>query len=254
MKIVTTAAIGAACLAGAAWAADPAAPAWESDARDALARLVETRRLIAQEKQEWRLGREVLQDRVKVLEREVASVQEKIAQATNETADVDAKLAETRAQQEQAAAAADAMRKDVVALEGRARALLARAPDPVKERLKPLSQRLPDNSADTKISQPERFQNAIGILNELGKANGEIVRAMEFRDLDGKPTQVEAVYVGLAQAYYVSAKGDAGVGRPGANGWEWKRANDLAARVTEIIQILQNKASARFVPLPVTVP
>ena len=38
----------------------------------------------------------------------------------------------------------------------------------------------------------------------------------EVRTLsDGKPAEVRTVYVGLAQAYFVSPKGDAGIGRPG---------------------------------------
>jgi len=52
----------------------------------------------------------------------------------------------------------------------------------------------------------------------------------------------------------VSAKGDAGIGRPTTNGWEWLPANELAARVTDAMQIMQNKATARFVPLPVKIP
>ena len=43
-----------------------------------------------------------------------------------------------------------------------------------------LVQRLPQNSADTKIGLPERFQNVIGILNEIGKANGEVTVATEI--------------------------------------------------------------------------
>ena len=95
----------------------------------------------------------------------------------------------------------------------------------------------------------------IGILNEVGKANGEVTVATEIRTLsDGKPTEVKTLYVGMGQAYYVSAKGDAGVGRPSANGWAWESDNALAARITDAMQILQNKATAKFVPLPVKIP
>lgn len=216
---------------------------------------IETRRLISQEKQDWRLGRELLADRARILEKEIAGIREKIAAATNETAEVDRKLAEARAQNDQLDAVAARMRTAVATLETRVPALLARTPDPVRERVKPYVQRMPQNPADTKIVLPERFQNVIAILNEIGKANGEVTIATEIRTLsDGRPTQVKALYIGLAQAYYVSDKGDAGTGRPGANGWDWQPANELAARVTDAMQTLQSKSAPHFVPLPVKLP
>ncbi len=237
--------------AAAAWAqlADT-----NESARAMLGKWIEARRLSSQEKQDWLLGREMLSDRIQMLRKEAAALREKIGQSTNETADVDRKLDDLRGQERQLQEAADRMRAQVSDMEARVKGMLARAPEPVREKVKQLAQRLPENSADTKIGLPERYQNVIGILNELGKANGEIARVTEIRDLKGKPTQVETVYVGLAQAYYVSAGGEAGVGHPGPSGWEWRPANELAPRITEVIQMLQNKASPRFVPLPVQIP
>lgn len=224
-------------------------------AKQNLEKLLEAKRLISQEQRDWRLGRELLADRVSVLEKDLAAVKAKTAQTTNETVVLDAKFSEIRTQNEQLNAAVARMREAVAGLETRLPKLLARTPDPVRERVKPLVQRLPQNPADTKISLPERFQNVIGILNEIGKANGEVTVATEIRTLaDGHPTEVKTLYVGMGQAYYVSAKGDAGIGRPATNGWEWLPANELAVRVTDAMQIMQNKATARFVPLPVKIP
>jgi hypothetical protein len=220
-----------------------------------LEKLLETKRLISQEQKDWRLGRELLADRVSVLEKELGALKTKTALTTNETAVLDVKFAELRAQNEQITAAVTRMRDAVSGLETRLPQLLARTPDPVRERVKPLVQRLPQNPADTKTSMPERFQNVIGILNEIGKANGEVTVATEIRTLgDGRPTEVKTLYIGMGQAYYVSAKGEAGIGRPAAtNGWEWIPANELATRVTDAMQIMQNKATARYVPMPVKI-
>jgi hypothetical protein len=57
--------------------------------------------------------------------------------------------------------------------------------------------------------------------------------------------------LGLGQAYFLSAKGEAGIGRPTATGWQWQAAKDIAPRVLAIIEILQNKSHPAFVPLPV---
>ncbi len=237
------------------WRSLAAVPDSDESGRAAVEKWIESRRLISQEKQDWRLGKELLADRARMLEKEIAGVREKISTATNETAEVDRKLAEARAQNDQLDGVSARMRAAVVALETRLPPLLGRTPDPVRERLKPLVQRLPQNSADTKISLPERFQSVIGILNEIGKANGEITVSTEIRTMaDGRPTQIKALYIGLAQAYYVSEKGDAGTGRPGANGWDWQPANQLAAQITDAMQTLQSKAAPHFVPLPVKLP
>jgi hypothetical protein len=65
---------------------------------------------------------------------------------------------------------------------------------------------------------------------------------------------VTALYVGLGQAYYVSANGTmAGVGRPSENGWSWEPSNDAADEITDAIAILKNEKVASFVPLPIKV-
>jgi uncharacterized coiled-coil protein SlyX len=232
--------------------------AWAQEDMDAakasLEKWLETKHLISLEQKDWRIGRELLADRAQVLERELAAVLEKKAQATNETAKLEAQLAEQNSQNEQVAAVVAQMKEAVAGLEKQVPTLMARTPDFFRERVKPLVQRLPKDTAETKAGLPERFQNVIGILNEFSKANGEVTVASEIRALgNGRQTEVKALYIGMGQAYYVSAGGEAGSGRPTASGWEWQPANGLAASITDVMQILQNKATARFVPLPVVI-
>jgi len=79
----------------------------------------------------------------------------------------------------------------------------------VKEKLKPLYDRIPSDAATTKVSAAERFQNVLGILSEAIKANTEAPVLFEVRTLaNGKPAEVRVLYVGLGQAYYLSAAGE----------------------------------------------
>jgi hypothetical protein len=223
-------------------------------AKATLNKWYDIQRIISKEEHDWRVNRELMQDRIQVLEKECASVLEKKALATNETVRLEAQLAELRAQSEQVTQVVEQMKEAAVKLEKQVPALLVRTPDPVRERVKPLVQRLPKDQAETKIALPERFQNVIGILNEISKANGEVTVATEIRTLEkGRQTEVKTLYVGMGQAYYLSAAGDAGSGHPTETGWEWQPSNELAPSITEMMQILQNKATARFVPLPVSI-
>jgi hypothetical protein len=69
----------------------------------------------------------------------------------------------------------------------------------------------------------------------------------------GKPAEVKTIYVGLAQAYYVSGGGEAGIGRPTPEGWQWQPQNDIARDVLTVLEVLEGKHSPTFVPLPVSV-
>jgi hypothetical protein len=128
-------------------------------------------------------------------------------------------------------------------------------PDRVREHVVPLSQRLPDDPDNAKESLSQRFQNVVGILNELNKANREVIVASEVRTLaDGTSAEVAALYVGVGQAYYATVNGtDAGTGTPGPDGWKWAPANDAAAAITAAIAILRNEQVAGFERLPVRI-
>jgi hypothetical protein len=142
----------------------------------------------------------------------------------------------------------------VTGMEGEVRALFKSLPEPVQEKLQLLYRRIPEDPANTRVSAAERFQNVLGILSELNKANNEIAVSYEVRTLaDGKLSEVKAIYVGLAQAYYVSARGEAGIGRPSADGWKWRPSDAVANDVLTVLEIIQGKQTPAFVPLPVTI-
>jgi len=65
---------------------------------------------------------------------------------------------------------------------------------------------------------------------------------------------VKTFYVGLGQAYYLSAKEDAaGRGWPTPKGWEWKRDDALIKPLQQGVAVLNAKAKAKFFPLPATI-
>jgi hypothetical protein len=134
------------------------------------------------------------------------------------------------------------------------RALLKQLPDPVKGRIAPLVERIPADPAATRVTPAERFQNVLGILNELNKANSEITIAYEIRQLaDGSSSEVQVIYVGLAQAYYLSPRGEAGIGKPTDNGWVWRPATDQAGAIFTALEIIQGKHPPEFVGLPISI-
>lgn len=225
------------------------------NARAALEKWVDTHRILSKEKRDWATGREVLEDRIALVKREIDTLRTKIQDADKTIADTEAKKDEVVRDNDKLKAASASLIESIDGFEKRTLGLLQRLPDPLREKLKPLSQRVPDDAAATKLSLGERFANVVGLLNEVTKANREISLMTEVRDIgSGRTAEVTVMYVGLAQAYYVTAKGDAaGIGAPSPTGFTWFSANDLAPRIAEAIAIFKNEKVAAFVQLPVQV-
>jgi FtsZ-binding cell division protein ZapB len=223
--------------------------------RAALEKWVEIRRLISREQRDWALGKEVLLDRIDLVKREIETLKTRIREAEESIAEADKKRSELVDENEHLKQASATLKATAATLETRTKALLVRLPDPIKERVKPLSQRIPEDPSETKLSLSERYMNVVGILNAANKFNREITVTSEVRTLgNGKTAEVTALYVGIGQAYYVSAdKTAAGYGTVSGDGWIWTPANDAAEEVARAIAILKNEDVADFVLLPVRI-
>jgi hypothetical protein len=87
----------------------------------------------------------------------------------------------------------------------------------------------------------------------VDKFNGVLTVTPELRKRpDGREVQVRTLYLGLAQAWFVSLDtAFAGRGVPGGSGWEWTVASEFAPAVKLAIDIQQNAGIAQYVRLPV---
>jgi uncharacterized protein DUF3450 len=234
--------------------AEAPAPGGTESARSLLAKWMETGRIIAQERAEWQHSRDMLRARIDLVNGEIQAQQEKGKQLIDSGADLGAKRATLVTDDQTARAALDALSGTIADLETALGGLNTRFPEPLRSRIKPLVDRMPIDPAHTKVSLAERFQNVVGILNEANKFDNDISMTSEVRTLsDGTPAEVRVIYVGLGQAYFVSAKGEAGVGRPGPDGWRWEVDRAIAPGVAQVVEILLAKSKPKLVPLPVTI-
>jgi hypothetical protein len=222
------------------------------ETRLTLGKWIETQQIISKERNEWQQEKEILAGRLELVRLEVGDLEQKIKEAEGGVAEATRKRDELTAESDELKAAGAQLTAAVTGMEGDVRRLLKTTPEPFQEKLQPLVERMPADPDGGRVSAAERFQNVIGILNELNKANNEITVSYEVHTLgDGTPSEVRAIYVGLAQAYYVSASGEAGIGRPSAEGWKWEPSKAVAGDVLVALDILQGKHTPAFVPLPV---
>jgi len=223
-------------------------------ARSTLDKWVETQGIISKERRDWQQGKEILMSRIEAVKKEIARVEERLKEARAGKAKTDEAAVQLTGERRAIAEVTEALAAHLGDLETRLRALFRILPESLQEKLQPLYQRMPEDPANDRISVAERFQNVLGILNEMNRVNNEVTVASEIRPLsDGRPSEVKTIYVGLGQAYFVSARGEAGIGRPSADGWTWRTDDAIAPDINLVLEILQSKSSPKFVPLPVDI-
>lgn len=220
--------------------------------RLAMSKWIETQQIISKERKDWQQGKEILLGRLELVKKEVATLEEKIKQAESSVAESNKKRNELVAENDQLKAAGTQLTDAVTGMENEMRKLMKAVPEPLQTKLQPLFARFPEDTKKSRASAAERFQNVLGMLNEMNKANNEITVNYEVHNMaDGRPAEVKAIYIGLAQAFYVSARGEAGIGRPTPEGWKWEPSKAVASDVLMALEIIQGKHSPAFVPLPV---
>jgi len=209
--------------------------------------------MIASERAEWESGKAMLQGRIQLLKVSIDETEKKIAEAKAKLEDARKRTAEAEAEKAQIRDATDALVAVVPELEAGVKDLFHRAPGLVQEKIRVLHDRMPKPGADLKnITAAERFQNVLGILNELNKANNEINTVPEIHDLgNGKKAEVKVVYVGLGQGYFVNSNGDiGGLGLPSADGWKWNPDPAIAPKMRELVEGMKKAVAPKLVELP----
>lgn len=222
--------------------------------KEALSKWVETRKLISEEKQKWELEREILGDRIDLVRNERDTLNSKIHETQSLITDADKKREDLVKEKDALKNASATLVNRIFTLEREVMALLPTLPEPVQERIKPLSQRIP-KTQETDLSLSERYQNVIGIINDLNKGAGEITVVSEVKTLaDGTTAEVQTMYIGYAVGYSCNNNGDvAFVGTPTSKGWNWEQDNSIAPKVADSISILKNEKVAAFIEMPVSV-
>ncbi len=237
-----------------AQAGEPERPdPWRESMRTVMDRWLETERVFSRERADWHVAREILADRTAVLTHDVAVLQDGTRQLSEDHAAQDTRRMELVGRQQELKGLSDRTTARLEALEVRALALVERAPGPLQERVRPLSQRIPRDPAEARSGLGERYQNVVGILNEMNKFARDVTVVSEVMPkADGRQVEASVIYFGFGQAFYVNTAGTvAGLGVAGPRGWEWREDNRLARDVADLIAMHRNEKPAQYVVLPV---
>lgn len=105
------------------------------------------------------------------------------------------------------------------------------------------------NTWKTTDDPRDALRSLLALLAKAEQFNRRFTRTTEIRD--GR--EVEVLYLGLAQAFYMDRKGKAGVGLPSADGWVWKPVPQIRSELSIALEILDKKRPPSMVNLPMEI-
>jgi hypothetical protein len=215
---------------------------------------VEVQESISETRSEWAVEKEFLNEEIRLLSEEIAALEEKSGRLAGEIEQAEKDLAQFTNKVEVFKQAAGQVEVAVGDFEAGLWQLHPSLPEVLKEAIQPLMSRLPREEAPTNPGLGERMQAVVGVLSQVDKFNGALTVVPELRKSpEGKEVQVQTLYLGLAQAWFVGVDGSfAGHGIPTAAGWDWT-PGAIAKQVKTAIDVQQNAGVAQFVDLPVTI-
>jgi len=210
--------------------------------------------MIARERHDWIEGREILQQREQLLESELREARERLGKIEDALTMIGKERADARGLLSELAGAERLLNRRIVGYESRLRRLLPRLPRPLRQRVAPLTARLP-HSEETDADLAHRYQTVLGILGEIDRFDQTVTVTNELQQLaDGRTAEVRAIYLGLACGFYVTVDGkSAAAGRPGKEEWTWQVAAELAAPVRRALSIHDGEEMPGWVLLPVSI-
>lgn len=235
------------------------APLWglneAAAAKAKLAKWVETRQIISEEKADWQVDEDFLKSTRELLEEQVKTLEEQVTELKESTTESDEKRRELLVERAKLQRADTAVADQIAALESQIKKLAARFPEPLQDKLDPLIVRIPENPKETSLPLGQRLINVLGILGQAEKFNSTANFYGETRKVGDQRVSVKTLYWGLAFAVYVDSQGKtSGFGRPGPDGWVWTEDNAIAADAKLFIDMYEdNVDTIEFVQLPINI-
>ena len=222
-----------------------------------VGRWLDTRSEITAERMAWQEQERQLKEELALLETERTRLAAEVAAHQAETTGRDREEGGAVEESERLQAALDATVPVLQRAESELRAWEKRVPAGLRPELEPLFAALPaTEEAASRASLGERGQRVVALLAGLETIQARIhVAAETLPAPDGTRRRVDALYLGLARGFAVSADNRwAAVGEPGPDGWSWSERPDLAPSARAAIQMVRREEVAGLVPLPLRAP
>ncbi|MCF6310962.1 MAG: DUF3450 domain-containing protein [Verrucomicrobiales bacterium] len=217
--------------------------------QSALKQWVLTKQLISQEQADWAVKKESLADLNVVRKRETQQLAEFKKAATSRIAEIDEKRKKFSQEETSLKSWRRELKKQILVFEGELKNLLPLFPTPLKAKVQEAIDRLQGGDSDRPLQ--ERTRDVLLVMQAYLNFQSVITLDADLRTMEGQQREVDVLYMGMTQAWYVDQTGKySGVGTPSAKGWVWKEVPELAVAIRQAIEVQSRQATPTFVRLP----
>ncbi len=215
-----------------------------------LKQWVETKQLISRERAAWAVEKETLSDLNEIRKREIGQLDEFTKAAATRITEIDEKRKKITEEE----LGLEKWRKDLGAavnsLEDQLRPLIILFPIPLRSKVEEAILRI--ETPDPKRPLQHRSRDLLLVMQAYLNFRNSVTLDKDIRHIDGEEREVDVLYLGMTQAWYVDQTGSySGYGVPSSKGWVWTEEPILAASVAEAIAIQTRRATPAFVRLPI---
>ncbi|MEM7699963.1 MAG: DUF3450 family protein [Verrucomicrobiota bacterium] len=217
-----------------------------------IAEWVRTQQIYSEEESEWSEQQRRLSDLNELRQVEIDRLSEAITKAQGRVDEIMEKQDEFAEERSELRAWRRDASRIVEGLEKKLRPLTPLMPVVLRERAEESILRL-EAGPDANAALQNRVRDILLVLREFSDFQRTLTVDRERREIDGEEREIELLYFGLDQAYYVDPSNSyAGHGYPTLEGWVWVEDNSLANDIRETLQIQGKQLSPAFSSLPFT--
>jgi len=222
-----------------------------SDLQNKVTEWVKTRQLISAESAAWQGDKASLSDLNAIRIKETEQLDEFVKLAGSRVEELAGKRATFTKEERDLKAWRTELERKVVELEAGVKPLIPVFPASLRAKVEESIIRIEAPEFDQPLQN--RARDILLVLQACLEFQNAITVETEIREIDGERREVEVIYLGMTQAWYVDASNShSGHGVPGSGGWEWTEDKTIASRVRSAIEIQTRKATPAFVELPLS--
>ena len=215
-------------------------------ARQKLLEWIDVKKTISAEKADWYAEKIQLNDLNRIREKEIEKLDQLLSRSKIMRRENGARITKQLNEADKLEAQRKNLALRIDELEEQLEPLIAKLPPPLTAKLK---------AETANLGRPERplqdrYRDLTLILIEIGNFNSTITLDTEIRETGDGRAEVDILYLGLAQAWYVTRSGSsAGYGAPTSKGWKWTEEQALAGEIRKAIAIADKQTPPGFTAL-----
>ena len=212
--------------------------------REAISKLVDVQTLESKERNDWTAKKASFAKLLDLHQRELSLLNEELAKAGKTAPAHEAQTAEMEVEIEALKQARRLTSEAVVRNQPRLLNLSAAFPKPLLDEVE--AELLTLKVWNPELEPRDALQAMLTVLAAAEQFNRRFTRSIEVHD----GSEVQVLYLGLAQAYYMDSGNKAGVGRPAAEGWVWESMPGIRSELSDAFDTMDRKRPPATVTLP----